>query len=76
MSLSSSSSKDPVAKENDYSPFKYSLSLYLKATKDSRLRISIGSSLKQAGPWNQKDFFAASVLTLGMRNVVLFLLVP
>ena len=65
-----------MAKLNNYSPFKCSLSLCLKATIDSSLRMSIGSSLKQAGPWNQKDFFAASVLTLGMRDVVLFLLVP
>ena len=76
MSFSSSSQKIPVAKQNDYSPFKSSLSLCLKATIESRLQISIGSSLKQAGHWNQKDSFAASVLTLGMRNVVLFLLVP
>ena len=30
-----------------------------------------GSSSKQDGPWNQKDFVAASVLTLGTHNVAL-----
>ena len=44
-------------------------------TIESKLRMSMGSSLKQDGPWNQKDFFAASVLTLGTRNVALLPLV-
>ena len=38
-------------------------------------RISSGSSLKQKGPWNQKDFLAASVFTQGNRNKMLLFLV-
>ena len=47
----------------------------LETTIESKLRMSIGSALKQDGPGNQKVFFAASVLTLGTRNVVLLPLV-
>ena len=44
---------------------KCTFSFDLNKRKDFDWRISSGSSLKQKGPWNQKDFLAASVFTRG-----------
>ena len=46
------------------------LSRCLKTTMESKFRMSTGISLKQDGPWNQMDFFAGTVLTLGTPKVV------
>ena len=54
---------------------KCTFSFDLNKRKDFDWRISSGSSLKQKGPWNQKDFLAASVFTRGNRNEMLLFLV-
>ena len=45
-------------------------------TMISKPRMPTGSSLEQYGHWNQSGFIAASVLTLGTRNVAPLPLVP
>ena len=54
---------------------KCTFSFDLNKREDFDWRISSGSSLKQKGPWNQKDFLAASVFTRGNRNEMLLFLV-